>query len=88
MFIVSIPIILILFVVIGLGAGIWNANIMPIVTIISLLSAIISIILCFREEKNRLIPIIVAIISIIVFFCTIGGTMTTGDIISWIWYHI
>lgn len=90
MWIISVPLVLVFFIFLALGIGIWNANLMPLINIICLISAIISLVTFFKQKENevRSIAMVIAIISIIIFLCTLGGTMTTGNIISWIWYHI
>lgn len=90
MWIFSVPLFLILIIVLFLGAGIFKAmqiNIMPIVSIIFLVIGVINLALCLKKE-NKIIPIIFAVISIIIFVCTLGISMSIGDILSWIWYHI
>ncbi len=90
MWLFSVPLFLILIIVLFLGAGIFEAmqiNIMPIVSIIFLIIGVVNLVLCFKKE-NKIIPIIFAAISIIIFVCTLGISMSTGDILSWIWYHI
>ncbi len=92
MWIVSVPLIIVLVIVLGIGAGISKAlsvNIMPFVSIVFLIMAIIAVVNAFRsKEENRLGHIIVAIISGFLFLITVGASVSTGDILSWIWYHI
>ena len=91
-FIVGIPLFLILFVVVGIAAGITKAlqiNIMPVISLMCAIFAIIGIVKYFRcEESEKMTHIILAIISGVFFIFTIGSSLTSGDILSWIWYHI
>jgi len=92
MWIVSIPLILILFVVVGLGAGlsaVLDINIMPVFAILSLVFAIIGFVNIMRcNEEQRKVNIILTVISIIFFIISCCVSITGGDVLSWIWYHI
>lgn len=92
MFIVAVPLVLVLFVAIGIGAGINQAlqvNIMPAVSLLCAIFAIVGIVKSFScEESQRNAHIVLAVISGILFLLTIGSSLSSGDILSWIWYHI
>lgn len=92
MWFIVIPWILILIVVVGIGAGISSAlsiNIMPIISFGCLILSIIFIISAFKaEEGNKAIPVIIAAIAFLFFLFTIGANVSSGDILSWVWYHI
>lgn len=95
MLIVSIPLFLI---VVICGAGIFKAmqiNIMPLISILFLVVGVISFILFFKfkgkkqnERKAKIICFIIAVLFIIIFLCTLGHSVTTENIFSWIWHHI
>lgn len=92
MWIIGIPLIFVLIAVLAIGAGISKAlsiNIMPFFSFTSLIFAIIGVINFFRSNENeRKVHIVLAVISFVLFLITVGATATTGDILSWIWYHI
>ena len=92
MLIVAIPLFLILLIIVGIGAGINEAlqvNIMPFISLICAIFSIVGLVNFFRcEESEKKTHIILAIISGIFFIFTIGSSLTSGDILSWIWYHI
>lgn len=92
MWIISVPLIIVLFVLVGIGAGISKAlsvNIMPFFSIIFLIMAIVAAVNAFRcEEKQKMGHIIAAIVLAFLFLITVSASVTTGDILSWVWYHI
>lgn len=92
MFIFLIPTFFIVFIILailGIGREALQVNIMPYLSFVCVIFAIIGIIKSFTcEESEKRGHIIAAITFGIFFIITLGSSLTTGNILSWIWYHI
>ena len=89
---IIVPFSLVALVLLFLTAGLYAAlqvNIMPFVSTLFAICGIISFVCAFRcEEEKRPTAIICGAVCAVAFLITVGSSVSTGDILSWIWYHI
>ncbi len=74
---------------VSVGAKIWDLDLMPFISGLSLFVSIVSCVAAFlTEDDARRAAVAVAVIGFLLFLITAGGSMTVGGMLSWIWYRI
>lgn len=90
MFIVFIPWIIILFfalAICGVVSNIMDINIMPIVSILSLIFMIMGFVKASRCKDEEKTPnLIIAVASLIFLLISLCTSCTPGDMVSCLWY--